>query len=148
MLIPGQWASQGWPQAVWGYNAGIFAVYILVLVAPTYYLRRMVGLSRWRFVHRFVLVFYGLSVWHALVLGLDVGYYSWLRPLIWLLQVPLLALLIRRLRGPLRSDRKISGSRRLALLATRYGLQALSAAAILAIVALVVTGHSGLVATV
>jgi len=148
VLIPGQWASQGWPQAVWGYNAGIFAVYILVLVAPTYYLRRMVGLSRWRFVHRFVLVFYGLSVWHALVLGLDVGYYSWLRPLIWLLQVPLLALLIRRLRGPLRSDRKISGSRRLALLATRYGLQALSAAAILAIVALVVTGHSGLVATV
>jgi len=148
VLIPGQWASQGWPQAVWGYNAGIFALYILVLVAPTYYLRRMIGLSRWRFVHRFVLVFYGLSVWHALILGLDVGYYSWVRPVIWLLQVPLLALLIRRLRSPLRTGRKVSGGQRLALLTARYGLQALSAAAILAIVGLVVTGHSGLIATV
>ena len=148
VLIPGQWASQGWPQAVWGYNAGIIAVYLLVLVAPTFYLRRMVGLSRWRFVHRFVLVFYGLSVWHALILGVDVGYYAWLRPVIWLLQVPLLALLIRRLRSPLRSDRKVSGRRRLALLASRYGLQAVSAAAIAAIVALVVSGHSDLIATV
>jgi len=148
VLIPGQWASQGWPQAVWGYNAGIFAVYILVLVAPTFYLRRMVGLRRWRFVHRFVLVFYGLSVWHALILGLDVGYYHWLRPLIWLLQIPLLVLLIRRLRSPLRSDRKVSGGRRLALLATRYGLQVISAAAIVAIVALILTGRTGFIATV
>jgi len=148
VLIPGQWASQGWAQAVWGYNAGIFAVYVLVLVAPTYYLRRMVGLSRWRFVHRFVLVFYGLSVWHALILGVDVGYYSWLRPVIWLLQVPLLMLLIRRLRSPLRSDRKISGGSRLALLTVRYGLQAVSVAAVAAILVLVVSGHSDFIATV
>ena len=148
VLVPGQWASQGWPQAVWGYNTGIFAVYVLILVAPTFYLRRMVGLSRWRFVHRFVLVFYGLSVWHALILGLDVGYYSWVRPLIWLLQIPLLVLLIRRLRSPLRSDRKITGGRRLALLAVRHGLQVVSAAAIVAIVALLVTHHSGFIATV
>jgi len=148
VLIPGQWAALGWPQAVWGYNAGIFAVYLLVLVAPTFYLRRMIGMRRWRFAHRFVLVFYGLSVWHALILGLDVGYYSWLRPVIWLLQVPLLALLIRRLRSPLRADRKVPRYQRIAVLAARYGLQAASAAAIAGIVALVVAGHSGFIATV
>lgn len=148
VLLPGQWAALGWPQAVWGYNAGIFAIYILALVAPTFYLRRRIGLSRWRFLHRFVLVFYALSLWHTLILGLDVGYYSWLRPVIWLLQIPLLALFIRRLRSPLRSDRKLTGIQRLTVLSARYGLQAASAAAILVIVVLVVTGHSGFIATV
>ena len=148
VLIPGQWASLGWPQAVWGYNAGIFAVYILVLVAPTFYLRRLIGIRQWRFLHRFVLVFYGLSLWHALILGLDIGHYPWLRPLIWLLQVPLLALLIRRLRSPLRSDRRLSSGRRLMITAVRYGLQAASASAIIAIAVLVITGQSGFIATV
>jgi len=148
VLIPGQWAAQGWPQAVWGYNAGIFAIYILVLVAPTFYLRHMVGIRRWRFLHRFVLVFYGLSLWHALILGLDIGHYPWLRPVIWLLQVPLLALFSRRLRSPLRSDHKLPPGRRLAVTAVRYGLQAASAAAIIAIAALVLSGHSGFIATV
>ena len=148
VLIPGQWASLGWPQAVWGYNIGIFAVYLLVLVAPTFYLRRMIGVRRWRFLHRFVLVFYGLSLWHALILGLDIGAYSWVRPAIWVLQVPLLILLIRRLRSPLRSDRKMSPGRHLAVLAVRYGLQAASAAAIVAIASLVLTGQSGFIATV
>ena len=148
VLIPGQWAAQGWPQAVWGYNAGIFAIYILVLVAPTFYLRHMIGIRRWRFLHRFVLVFYGLSLWHALILGLDIGHYPWLRPVIWLLQVPLLALFIRRLRSPLRSDHKLPPGRRLAVTAVRYGLQAASAAAIIAIAALVLSGHSGFIATV
>ena len=148
VLIPGQWAAQGWPQAVWGYNAGIFAIYILVLVAPTFYLRHMIGIRRWRFLHRFVLVFYGLSLWHALILGLDIGHYPWLRPVIWLLQVPLLALFSRRLRSPLRSDHKLPPGRRLAVTAVRYGLQAASAAAIIAIAALVLSGHSGFIATV
>jgi len=148
VLIPGQWASQGWPQAVWGYNAGIFAVYILVLVAPTFYLRRTIGMRTWRFLHRFVLVFYGLSLWHALILGLDIGHYPWLRPVIWLLQIPLLALLIRRLSSPLRSDRKLSPSQRLTAASARYALQAASAAAIVAIAALVLTGHSGFIVTV
>ena len=97
VLIPGQWAQLGWPQAVWGYNLGIFAMYILALTAPTFYLRRIISPGRWRFLHRFVLFFYVLSLWHALILGLDVGYYSWMRPATWLAQLPLLALFIRRL---------------------------------------------------
>jgi DMSO/TMAO reductase YedYZ heme-binding membrane subunit len=108
----------------------------------------MIGVRRWRFLHRFVLAFYGLSLWHALILGLDVGAYSWVRPAIWVLQVPLLILLIRRLRSPLRSDRKLSPGQRLTVLAVRYGLQAASATAIAAIAALVLTGQSGFIATV
>jgi DMSO/TMAO reductase YedYZ heme-binding membrane subunit len=147
VLLPAQWSSS-WPAADWGYNTGVIALYLLLLTAPTYYLRRVISPARWRIIHRFVIVFYVLSVWHALLLGADIAYYPWLRPLIWLAQVLLLALLIRRLRQPLRSGRKLSGGRRVAVLGTRYGLQVVSAAAIVAIVLLVVSGHSGFVARV
>jgi DMSO/TMAO reductase YedYZ heme-binding membrane subunit len=65
---------------VWDYNIGILALYILVLVAPTFYIRRVIGTGRWRFLHRFVLVFYALSIWDSLILGLDESYYSGFAP--------------------------------------------------------------------
>lgn len=65
-----------------GFNTGVFAFYALLLLAPTFYVRRRIGICRWRFLHRFVLLFYGLSVWHALILCLDVSYYGWIRPAI------------------------------------------------------------------
>jgi len=82
VLIPGAVAATGWPGAVWGFNTGIFAFYALLLLAPTFYVRRGIGIRRRQFLHRFVLLFYGLSVRHALILGLDVSYYGWIRPTI------------------------------------------------------------------
>ena len=76
VLIPGTWARQGWPQAVTGYNTGILAVYLLLLAAPSFYLRSWLGAHRWRLLHRLVLVFYLLTIWHAMILGLDLAYYA------------------------------------------------------------------------
>jgi predicted ferric reductase len=148
VLIPGEWSKLGWPQAVWGYNLGIIALYVLALVAPTFYLRRRIGTGRWRFLHRFVLVFYAFSVWHALILGVDIGHYTWIQPTIWLLQIPLLALFIRRLLRPARSGKRLQAYRQPLLRVTRYGLIALSATAIIGILAVVVTGHAAFIETV
>ena len=50
VLIPGAVAATGWPGAVWGFNTGIFAFYALLLLAPTFYVRRRMGIRRWRFL--------------------------------------------------------------------------------------------------
>ena len=148
VLIPGTWARQGWPQAVTGYNTGIAAVYLLLLVAPTYYLRRSLGPSRWRLLHRLVLVFYGLSIWHAMILGLDLAHYAWLRPVIWLAQLPLLLMLMRRayrsmMANPTRSGLSISIVRMSCL-----ALLVLSGAMAAALLLLVCTGRSDFISTV
>jgi DMSO/TMAO reductase YedYZ heme-binding membrane subunit len=123
-------------------------MYILALTAPTFYLRRIIRPGRWRFLHRFVLLFYVLSLWHALILGLDVGYYSWIRPLIWLAQLPLLALFIKRLIQPTQSRRNLSPARQMFLKTIRYGLVGLSAAGMVVILVIVLTGRSGFIPTV
>jgi len=100
VLIPGTWAHQGWPEAVWGYNLGIAAAYILILVGPTFYIRRILAPTHWLTLHHFAAFFYLFSLWHAMILGLDLAYYQWLRPMIWLAQIPLLGLLMKRLYRP------------------------------------------------
>jgi Ferric reductase like transmembrane component len=148
VLIPGEWAHLGWAQAVWGYDTGIFALYLVVLLAPTYYARRRIGPSRWRFLHRFVLAFYALSVWHALILGLDIAHYAWIRPTIWLAQIPLLALFARRLAQPARHGTTVPPQLRGAATFGRYLLVAAAAVGILAALIIVATGHSDLITTV
>lgn len=93
-FVPGQ---ASWHDAVTAYNLGILALYCAVLLGPTYYLRKVLGARVWRFLHRFVLVVYVLSVGHALLLGADFSHYAWVRPATWLAQIPLLALFARRL---------------------------------------------------
>lgn len=134
--------QQSWGAAVLAYNVGIFALYLAVLVGPTYYLRRKIGPVRWRFLHRFALLVYILSVWHTLLLGLDFTYYPWVRPLTWLVQLPLLVLFARRLLRPARRGKPAGSLTRYALVAVRYGLATLAGVAAVAIVGLVVSGHS------
>lgn len=129
------WQSS-WTDAVPAYNLGIFALYAAVLLGPTYYLRRLLGARRWRFLHRFVLVVYVLSVWHTLLLGVDFSHYPWVRTATWLVQVPLLALLARRLL-------QAPHSRGLAA-AVRGAVVGASLVAIAAILVLVLTGNSEL----
>jgi predicted ferric reductase len=83
------WAKD-WPDANAAYNIGVFSFYMLVLLAFSYYGRKSIGEKAWRFAHRFILIAYGLSVWHTLALGADVAYYGPIRPLLWLAQIPLL----------------------------------------------------------
>jgi len=82
---------------VWSFDLGIFALYLALLVGPTYYARRWVGAKRWRIIHRLAGIVYLLALWHTLLIGDDVAHYSWVHPLIWLLQIPLLLLLAERM---------------------------------------------------
>jgi len=148
VLIPGTWAQKGWPQAVTGYNTGIAAAYVLLLVAPSFYLRGFFGARRWRVLHRLVLVFYLLSIWHAMILGLDLAYYAWLRPLIWLAQIPLLILLMRRLYRSIMTSPTRIGLRALLVRSACAGLFLASAAATAGVLFIVLTGRSGFIPTV
>jgi len=131
VLVPQQ---EGWTAARWAYDLGIVALYLSLLLGPTYYLRRFIGSRGWRFAHRFVLVVYILSVWHTLIIGADIQHYGWMRPALWLAQVPLLALFCYRLISP------AARSRTAFAVATRYGLAAVGAAAAIAIIVIVATG--------
>ena len=132
VLVPQQ---EGWTAARWAYDLGIFAFYLALLLGPTYYLRRFIGTRAWRFAHRFVVVVYILSVWHTLIIGADVQHYGWMRPALWLAQVPLLALFCYRLVSPAARNRSATAT------ATRYSIALVGAAALVAIVAIVATGH-------
>lgn len=98
-------------------------------------------------MHRFVLVFYVLSIWHTLILGLDVSFYGWIRPVIWLAQIPLLILLIRRLIAPLRSSAKRSSAGHRALATARYVFITSSLAGIALIAFIVISGNSAFIKT-
>ena len=120
-----------------------------VAIAPTFYARRWLGIARWRFFHRFVRLFYGLSVGHALILGVDVGHYTWIRPVIWLAQIPLLALFIPRLLTPrIRREGRLSTARLTTVRSGLYGLVESSCAAIVAFLGIMLSGHSDLIATI
>lgn len=88
--------------ATWAESIGIIALYLMVLLGPTYYLAR-----RWRrgwvLAHRLSLATYVLAVVHTLVLGSDFLVRGDLRLALIGAQVPLLGLLARRV------PRRVSG---------------------------------------
>jgi predicted ferric reductase len=135
------WANPktGWPAAVWGYNLGVFGLYAILILAPTFYLRRKIGVQIWKFVHRFIVLFYVASLWHTLILGVELGYYKWLRPLVWLLQLPVLYYLGNRFREHAEKNQSNkSGIRYL----TAKLLQAIFWLSIIAVLLIVLTGNS------
>ena len=142
VTIPWQWANQGWPQAVTGYTTGIVAFYLAIVLGPSYYLRRTIGVTRWRFLHRFSVVVYVLSFWHTLILGLDVSHYAWVRPFMWLMQVPLLYLFARRLLQPAAASRAGGSPLRSVRAVTSRGLAVASGVGIVAVLGIVLTGNS------
>jgi predicted ferric reductase len=134
---------KAWSGAVLAYDLGIIGFYIFLLLGPTFYLRRKMGVQRWKFLHRFILAFYIVSVWHALMIGKEFGYYGWLRPVTWLAQIPLLLLLAKRFSELATKNKdKKSGIRYL----SSIGLVAISYLGILAALVLVLSGHSGFIA--
>jgi methionine sulfoxide reductase heme-binding subunit len=142
VLIPWQWANQGWPQAVTGYTTGIVAFYLALLLGPTYYIRNTIGHTRWRFLHRFVVVVYILSFWHTMILGLDISHYGWVRPFMWITQIPLLLLFGRRLLQPAASTRSLSPSKAALRRVTTRSLAVASWVGIVAVAVIVFTGNS------
>lgn len=147
--------EEGYAPAVFSFDLGIFALYLAVLVGPTYYVRRWVGVKRWRVVHRLAGVVYILALWHTLIVGDDVAYYPWIHPLIWLLQIPLLLLFVLRLLGQAQSNQKRDAIRlscgdaagpHATLVRGMYtSLAGIGALAIVGVVVLVATGSYGTV---
>src|SRR4051794_11387907 len=76
-------------------SLGIIAAWTLVLLGPSYYLRRAIGQRRWVKLHRFTAIAWIAGIVHAVGEGTDAGS-AWFVLLIALATVPALVLLTLR----------------------------------------------------
>jgi predicted ferric reductase len=134
--------SKNWPAANYAYNIGVIAFYLILILGPTYYLRNKIGVRRWKFLHRFIVVFYVLSLWHALILGLDIDGYSWIRPVLWLAQLPLLWFFFLRMKDVATKSKSPVGKY------VAYAFAAIALLGGLAVIGILVTGKWGFIANV
>jgi len=77
-------------------GAGIIAGYLMMLVGPSFYLRRRLGAGRWRKLHRVSAAIWMLSVAHTLGAGSD-GTALWLRAVVLAPVAPIAYLLVLRI---------------------------------------------------
>ncbi|MFE7485323.1 ferric reductase-like transmembrane domain-containing protein [Streptomyces sp. NPDC057552] len=103
-FVPGGYGSGTGQIAI---PIGQAALYLAVPLGLLFYVRHRFGPKTWRVLHRFVIVVYVLSVWHTLLYGTNVWYDGWFRTGIWLLQLPIAALLLVRLLRPARRSEKL-----------------------------------------
>ncbi len=61
-----------------GTGVGQVAFYLMVAVTFSFYLRKRIGAKRWRTLHYFTFITYGLALVHAVVAGTDTGW-TWAR---------------------------------------------------------------------
>jgi methionine sulfoxide reductase heme-binding subunit len=76
-------------------SLGIIAAWMLVLLGPSYYVRRVIGQKRWVKLHRFTAVAWIAGIVHAIGEGTDAGS-AWFVLLIAATTVPALLLLTLR----------------------------------------------------
>jgi methionine sulfoxide reductase heme-binding subunit len=91
--------------------AGIVAGYLLVLVGPSFYLRRRIGAGRWRKLHRFSTLVWVLSVIHTVGAGSDATA-PWLRAVVFAPVAPIGYLLVLRVARERRATAHASADRR------------------------------------
>jgi sulfoxide reductase heme-binding subunit YedZ len=77
-------------------GAGIIAGYLMLLVGPSFYMRRRIGAGRWRKLHRVSAAIWMLSVVHTLGAGSDATQ-LWLRAVVLAPVAPTAYLLVLRL---------------------------------------------------
>ncbi|MFB7496166.1 ferric reductase-like transmembrane domain-containing protein [Streptomyces sp. NPDC056161] len=126
---------------------GQAALYLAVPLGLLFYVRHRIGPRTWRVLHRCVIVGYALSVWHTLLYGTNVWYDGWFRTAIWLLQLPIAAILLMRLLQPARRSEKLRGLRAhtgsSAGWALRLTGRLAAAGAIVVLIAVVISGNDG-----
>ncbi|MEU0912461.1 ferric reductase-like transmembrane domain-containing protein [Streptomyces althioticus] len=103
-FVPG-WYDSGTGQVAIPIGQG--ALYLAIPLGLLFYVRHRIGANTWRRLHRFVIVVYVLSVWHTLLYGTNVWYGEWPRTVLWLLQLPVAALLSLRLLRPARRAERL-----------------------------------------
>lgn len=118
-VVRGNGGGGGWAVRLWsafvdvfvpgGYDSGtgviavligLLALYLAVPLGLAFYVRRSIGARAWRVLHGSIIVVYVLSVWHTLLYGTNVWYDGCFRTAVWLLQLPVAALLLTRLLKP------------------------------------------------
>jgi predicted ferric reductase len=99
------------PQSL-GYTLGVLALYLAVVVGPTYYVRDRIGRRTWLLAHQLAALSYAAALWHSLTLGSDVRMEGFGRTLTWVLQIPLLVLIGLRLFRPRRPADQLSATLR------------------------------------
>ncbi|RBM19430.1 ferric reductase-like transmembrane domain-containing protein [Streptomyces sp. PT12] len=127
---------------------GLLAFYLAIPLGLAFYLRHRTGSRLWLALHRFVIVVYVLSIWHTLLFSSQAWYDGSFRTLLWVLQIPLAALLLIRLMAPARPGERLRprGPRRRehALpVGARVAGRLAAAATVVGLVAVVVTGVDG-----
>jgi sulfoxide reductase heme-binding subunit YedZ len=90
---------------------GILGGWGLALLGLSFYAREWIGQARWRYLHRFIAIFWALGVVHTLGAGTDAGQ-LWLLALMAAPAIPAAILLLGRLLGAA-PERRPSPSRRL-----------------------------------
>ncbi|MFI6642754.1 ferric reductase-like transmembrane domain-containing protein [Streptomyces sp. NPDC050504] len=145
-FVPG-WYDSGTGQVAIPIGQG--ALYLGIPLGLLFYVRHRIGPRTWRVLHRFVAVVYVLSVWHTLLYGTNVWYDEWPRTVLWLLQVPVAALLLLRLLRPARRAERLgapgadpAGPGRLRWTVRAAG-RLVAAAVVVGLLAVVVSGHDG-----
>jgi sulfoxide reductase heme-binding subunit YedZ len=120
-LLGDRWLKPGWRGITIPFELsykpgftgiGIIAGYMAALLGPSFYLRRRIGVRRWRRLHRVIVVVWILSLAHALGAGAD-GSKLWMRVVVLMPVAPIVYLLVVRTlgggRGPTaRPARKVS----------------------------------------
>ena len=84
-----------WSYKTWWTSLGIIAFWIMLLLGPSYYVRRTIGQKRWVKLHRFTALAWIAGIAHSLGEGSDAGS-PWFVLLIASTTVPALVLLTLR----------------------------------------------------
>ncbi|MFF8032144.1 MULTISPECIES: ferric reductase-like transmembrane domain-containing protein [unclassified Streptomyces] len=124
------------------------ALYLAIPLGLLFYVRHRIGANTWRRLHRFVIVVYVLSVWHTLLYGTSVWYGGWPRTVLWLLQLPVAALLLLRLLRPARRAGRLGapGARdgvAWPAWVTRAAGRVAAGAVVVGLLVVVASGHDG-----
>lgn len=106
VLVPG---AQTYAPGRLAQSVGIVALYLAVLVGPSYYFRDRIGARTWRLTHRFLVpAVYVLSVWHTLLYGSDVKTGSPLFFILWAMQIPVVVAYLVRVLDPARPGERLT----------------------------------------
>ncbi|PRY02467.1 ferric reductase-like transmembrane domain-containing protein [Allonocardiopsis opalescens] len=144
-FVPGGYPSGTGQVAI---LVGLLAFYLAIPLGLAYYVRQATGSRMWRALHRLIIVVYALSVWHTLLYGTSVWFDGWLRTGLWLLQLPVAALLLARLLAPARSSERLRLSdpavrERPLISAARLGARLATAATIVVLLLVAASGRDG-----
>jgi methionine sulfoxide reductase heme-binding subunit len=94
-------------------------------------------------------VVYGFAVWHTFIYGTNVWYTGYQRTLLWVMQIPIAALVLYRLLEPLRRSERLPLqpgallSRLSAMVMLRLGVRLVAAAAVVVLVGILVLDRTG-----